>query len=68
MGWRKKVRNVVRAASGQSLVQGAKKMFGKPKDEGGEDYRSEAAGGLVRQDVKRQAGGGQINFTQETQT
>lgn len=38
------------------------------KDDGGDDYRGEAAAKLVKKDTSRQAGGGQINFTTEEWT
>lgn len=73
MGWRKKSRKAFRKATSPfkkklGIIKGlAGKVAGSDGDVGG-DERSEAASQLIKKDVSRQAGGGQINFTTEELT
>lgn len=71
MSWKKKWNKAVKP-----LKAPAKKAWGviqryalggvMPQFGGGEgDYRSEAAGQLVKKNVSTQAGAGKINYTQE---
>lgn len=48
----------------KKFVKRVKSMFKKPKSRN-EDPRAEAASQLIREDVKRQAGAGQVAFTEE---
>jgi len=50
---------------GKFLKRARKKLKGFFKRGGGGDPRSEAASQLIRENVKRQAGAGQISFTEE---
>lgn len=60
MKFKKKINPISRA---KRLIKSAKSTFGKPEEE--EGTRSEAAGQLMKQSVAKQAGGAQINFTEE---
>lgn len=55
---------------GMQLVRGVKKFTkgGKDYEDAEDDYRSEAAGQLVSENVTRQAGAGQISYTNEYRT
>ena len=63
MSWKKLAQKAVKYSGfgmGKAALKG---LTGGKQSEG--DPRAEAAKGLIRQDVKRQAGGGQISFTEE---
>lgn len=49
----------------KKFIKRLRKKFNPKFKASGEDARSEAAGGLIREDVKRQAGSGQVSFTEE---
>ena len=64
MNFGKKVVKKAVKYSGIGLAKSALNGMKGNSDSG--DARADAAGGLIRKDVKRQAGHGQISFTEET--
>jgi hypothetical protein len=65
---KKGARNVGRyaKAGAGAIIPGAGAVMGLiNKDSSSDDYRSEAAGQLVKKNVSTQAGAGKINYTQE---
>ena len=71
MGWKKSIKKIGTSAKHggygtESIVRGIrKKTGGKKYKDSGDDYRGEAAGQMVSEDVTRQAGSGQISYTNE---
>jgi len=59
--WYKKI-NPLKYAKG--AIKGVSGVFGGGKKDG---TRSEAAGTMMNQNVSRQAGSGQVNFTSQTE-
>ena len=63
--FKKRFKKLVRKTPQYKLIKGAKDALNPDMGDLGEDPRSEAAQQLIKQDVSRQAGGAQINFTEE---
>lgn len=74
MGWFKRVKKAVKRIGGKTVMKPIKSLkdLVKPKDEpeevADEGTRSAAANQLIKQSVNRQAGSGQINFTEEKES
>lgn len=61
--FKKSWKNTVNKLPQVKAFKSVKNAFKTPKDE--EGTRSEAAGQLMKKDVQKQAGGAQVNFTEE---
>jgi hypothetical protein len=64
MGFKKKLKKTFRKLPGVQVMKKVGSMF-KPKEEGGDDARGEAAQQLMKKNVSRQGGSAQVNFTSE---